>query len=45
MKTEYLLKSLLNDFRIVENFSKHKDVEQHIAIKSKIELLEWILEI
>ncbi len=44
MKTERQLKSMLIDFMTVENFSHHKDIEQQIGLKSKIELLEWILE-
>ena len=43
MLSEKQLKILLQDFKTAHFFYKHKDYGQNLELKSKIELLEWIL--
>ncbi len=43
MLSEKDLKILLHDFKTAHFFYKHKDYGQYLELKSKIELLEWII--
>lgn len=44
MYSESQVRTLLSDLRTALFFYKHKDYTQEIELKSKIEVLEWILE-